>query len=30
LRKMEKEAHIKEPIKFNYPDIYPESDFKWK
>jgi hypothetical protein len=30
LRKMEKEAHIKEPIKFNYPAVYPESDFKWE
>ena len=30
LRKMEKEAHIKEPLEFSYPDLYPESDFKWK
>jgi len=30
LRKMEKEAHIKEPMEFSYPDLYPESDFKWK
>ena len=30
LRKMEKEAHIKEPMEFTYPAIYPESDFKWE
>lgn len=30
LKKMEKEAHIKEPIVFSYPDSYSEDDFKWE
>jgi hypothetical protein len=30
LRKMEKEAHIKEPLEFSYPTVYAESEFKWK
>ncbi len=30
LRKMEKEAHIKEPMAFSYPSGYLEDDFKWE
>jgi hypothetical protein len=30
LRKMEKEAHIKEPMTFSYPSAYMEDDFKWE
>jgi hypothetical protein len=30
LRKIEKGAHIKEPMTFSYPDCYPKSDFKWE
>ena len=29
LRKMEKEAKIKEPMNFSYPNVYTEADFKW-
>lgn len=30
LRKMEKEAHIKEPMAFSYSSAYLEDDFKWE
>ena len=30
LRKMEKGAHIKEPMEFSYPGAYLEEDFKWE
>ena len=30
LREMEKEADVKEPMKYSYPDFYAESDFKWQ
>jgi hypothetical protein len=30
LREMEKEADVKEPMKYSYPDFYSESDFKWQ
>lgn len=30
LREMEKEAGVKEPMKYSYPDYYSESDFKWQ
>jgi hypothetical protein len=30
LREMEKEADVKEPMEFSYPEAYAESDFKWE